>query len=105
MIYNCNSNKIQHLELLKRFLDLESQGKNLYTENRNEFVKLQTYRSIVSDNVFWKSKQQFLLLMENYVNDWIDLKKFEFAFSELWFSRDESIKLKFFLITPRLKLN
>ena len=27
-------NKIRYLELLRRFLDFEKQGKNLYTENR-----------------------------------------------------------------------
>jgi len=37
-------NKIRHLKLLKRFLDFKNQGKNLYTENRDEYIKLQKYR-------------------------------------------------------------
>ena len=33
-------NKIRHLKLLRRFLDFEKQCKDLYTENRDEYMEL-----------------------------------------------------------------
>ena len=32
--------KKRHIELLKGFLDFKNQGKDLYTENRNEYMEL-----------------------------------------------------------------
>ena len=80
MIYNKN----RHIELLNHFLDLEIQGKDLYIENRDEFMELQKYQSILHHNIFWKSKEQFVLLMENYTHNSIDMEQFEIAFSQLW---------------------
>ena len=80
-------NKVRHLELLKRFLDFEKQGKNtydLYLENRDEYMELLHYRGRLEDHAFWKSKEQFVLLMENYVHNSIDFDHFEIAFSRLW---------------------
>jgi len=77
-------NKIRHLELLRRFLDFKKQGKDLYTENRDEYLELLHYQSKLQDYIFWKSREQFALLMENLVNDSIDMEQFEIAFSRLW---------------------
>ena len=33
-------NRKRHIELLKRFLDFKNQGKDLYAENRNEYLEL-----------------------------------------------------------------
>jgi len=77
-------NKIRHLELLKRFLDFKNKGKDLYTENRDEYMELQEYRCALYHHIFWKSKEQFVLLMENYTHNSIDMEQFEIAFSQLW---------------------
>ena len=67
-------NKIRNLKLLKRFLDLKTQGKNLYTENRDEYMELQYYRCALYNHIFWKSKKQFILLMETYTHNSIDME-------------------------------
>lgn len=77
-------NKIRHLELLRRFLDFKNQGKDLYKENRNEYMELLHYRGRLEDHAFWKNRKQFVLLMENYVQNSIDMEEFETAFSRLW---------------------
>lgn len=77
-------NKIRHLELLKRFLDFKNKGKDLYTENRDEYMELLEYRCALYHHIFWKSKEQFVLLMENYTHNSIDTEQFEIAFSQLW---------------------
>ena len=73
-------NKIRDLELLRRFLDFNKQGKDLYTENRDEYMELQEYRSALYHHIFWKSRE----LMENFIHDSIDMEQFEIAFSRLW---------------------
>ena len=80
-------NKMRHLKLLKRFLDFQNQGKNiydLYLEKRDEYMELQEYMCALSDHIFWKRKEQFALLMENLVTDSIDMEEFQIAFSKLW---------------------
>lgn len=80
-------NKIRHLELLRRFLDFKNQGKNtydLYIENRDEYMELQEYKVALSHHIFWKRREQFVLLIENYVQDSIGFEDFEIAFSRLW---------------------
>ena len=42
-------NKIRCLELLRRFLDLRNQGKDLDRENRNEYMELLHYRGRLED--------------------------------------------------------
>jgi hypothetical protein len=83
-------NKIRHLELLKRFLDFENQGKDLYTENRDEYKELSAYRNALYNYSFWKSKEQFISLIDNFIQDSIDMEQFEIAFSKLWW---ETMKL------------
>jgi len=77
-------NKVRHLELLRRFLDFKKQGKDLDTENRDECLELSRYQSKIQNYIFWKSREQFALLMENFVNDSIEMEEFENAFSRLW---------------------
>ena len=78
-------NKIRHLKLLERFLIYQNQGMDFYTENRNEYLELLGYNCIVSDHIFYKNKQQFILLMEKYINNRIFTHQFELAFSKIWF--------------------
>jgi hypothetical protein len=85
-------NKIRHLKLLKCFLDYKKQGKDLYTENRDEYMELQKYRCALYHHIFWKSKEEFALLMENYLHDSIDFEHFKITFSRLW--RDSMTKDK-----------
>ena len=77
-------NKIRHLELLRRFLDLKNQGKDLYRENRNEYMELLHYRGRLEDHAFWKNRKQFVLLMDNLIHGLIDMEKFEITLSRLW---------------------
>lgn len=50
-------NKIRHLELLRRFLDFKNQGKDLYRENRNEYMELLHYRGRLEDSLIWSSEE------------------------------------------------
>jgi hypothetical protein len=77
-------NKIRHLELLRRFLDFKNKGKDLYTENRDEYMELLHYRGRLEDHIFWKSKKAICFIDGNLIHDLIDMEQFEIAFSRLW---------------------
>ena len=47
-----NYNKVRHLELVRRFLDLKDQGKDLYTENRYEGLELLHHQSKLQESLF-----------------------------------------------------
>ena len=47
-------------------------------------MELQKYRCALYDHICWKSKEQFVLLMDNFIQDSIDMEQFEIAFSQLW---------------------
>ena len=89
----------KHIELLKRFLDFQKQGKSIYDlfiEKRNEYLELTRYQCMVNDCIFWKRKEQFALLMENLVTDSIDMEEFEIGFSLVWWEsmkEDKSLQL------------
>ena len=36
--------QIRHLELLRHFLNFKKQGRDLYRENKDEYMELQEYR-------------------------------------------------------------
>nr|WAK84912.1 hypothetical protein [Amicula sp. isolate GU52X-4 cfCalB7]WAK84980.1 hypothetical protein [Amicula sp. isolate GU52X-4 cfCalB7] len=81
--YNkCNKyNKIEHLKLLKRSLELKKQNKRLSIEDE---MKLYRQNDIIISNFFWQKKDQFIILIENFLNNSINLEEFDPYFSHLW---------------------
>lgn len=75
--------KYKYLKLLRRFLDFQKQGKHLYHENQDEYLKLLDYRCALHDHIFWENRRQFALLMENFINEIIDAEEFSDSFSGL----------------------
>jgi hypothetical protein len=52
--------KSQHLTLLKRFLELKKSNKSIFNEvneERENFVKLMGYESVVFDHIFWTKRK------------------------------------------------
>ena len=77
-------NKIRHLELFKRSFDCKKENKRLSKENRELYSELLKYEIILYHHIFWNHRKDFVLLMENFVNDLLDLEQFEISFSLLW---------------------
>ena len=67
---------MKHVELLKRSRDLEKHGKSLYHENQEDHLELLKYGAAVENYIFWKKKDQFVLLIENFINGIIDAEEF-----------------------------
>lgn len=69
-------NQSRYFELLKYSQNLKNQGKNLYFENKNEYLELSSYQAVLESHIFWKNKQSFILLLKNFSNGIIDGREF-----------------------------
>ncbi len=79
-----NYNKERHKELVIRWQNLKSQGKILCLECPKEDAELSKYNIEVEEQVFWAHRNEFLLLMKNFINNIINFDKFETDFTLLY---------------------
>ena len=64
--------KVRYIELLKKDQSLASQNSSLYQENRIEYLELLSYGVILYDQIIYNRKQDYISLLEKYVNNEID---------------------------------
>ena len=74
---------------MKRSQDLRAEGKNLFIENREEDSELVQYDIIVEEYIFLTRRNDFLLLMKNFIDNIIDFEEFETAFTRLYWKAIE----------------
>ena len=77
MIYK----KERHKQLVIRSQDLKNQGKNLFLENPEEYSELLDYEIAIEEQVFWTHRENFVLIMKNFLDNILDFDEFESAFS------------------------
>jgi hypothetical protein len=91
-------NKLKHLELVERFLAFKKLGKNmhdLYQERKNEYLELNNYQYLLIEYISWTRREEFIICLENYVDDKIDFEDFECIVSKLyWKSSNEENALE-----------
>ena len=76
----------RHLELEKRAQYFAKQGKNIFWKSLKEYDELTQFHIILFNDIFWRRRKQFALLMEKFVNDFIKMEQFEIEFS-LFYNR------------------
>lgn len=64
-----------------RSQDFKNQGKNLFLENPEEDSELSKYNIAVEEQVFWTHRENFVLIMKNFLDNIFDFDEFETAFS------------------------
>ena len=79
MIYN----KERHKQLVIRSQDLKNQGTHISNENREEYLELLHYNVEIEEQVFWTHRENFVLIMKNFLENILDFDEFETAFSLL----------------------
>lgn len=79
MIYN----KERHKQLVISSQDLKNQGKNIFLENPKESSELSKYNVEIEEQVFWTHRENFVLIMKNFLENILDFDEFETAFSLL----------------------
>ena len=79
MIYN----KERHKQLVIRSQDLKNQGKNIFLENPKESSELSKYNVEIEEQVFWTHRENFVLIMKNFLENILDFDEFKTTFSLL----------------------
>ena len=74
-------NRERHKELVIRSQNLKNQGKNLFLENPEEYSELLDYEIAIEEQVFWTHRENFVLIMKNFLDNILDFDEFESAFS------------------------
>ena len=77
-------NKERHKQLVIRSQDFKNQGKNIFLENPEEASELSKYNIAVEEQVFWTHRENFVLIMKNFLDNIIDFDEFKTAFSLLY---------------------
>jgi len=77
-------NKERHKKLVILSQDLKNQGKNFFLENPEESSELCKYNVAVEEQVFWTHRENFVLIMKNFLDNILDFDEFETAFSLLY---------------------
>jgi hypothetical protein len=85
-----NNNK--HVKLEKRSQDLVREGKLIFKESPKEYDELTEFRIVLFDDICWRRRKQFALIMEKFVNDSIQMEQFETEFSLLYWRTDKGFK-------------
>ena len=85
--------KKRHKQLVIRSQDLKNQGKNLFLENPEEDSELSKYNIAVEEQVFWTHREDFFLLMKNFIDNIINFDEFETAFSLLYRKTSEEVDM------------
>ncbi len=86
-------NKKRHKQLVIRSQDLKNQGKALFRENPEEDSELSKYNIAVEEQVFWTHREDFFLLMKNFLDNILDFDAFETAFSLLYRKTTEEVDM------------
>ena len=86
-------NRKRHKQLMIRSQDLKNQGKNLFIENPEEYSELSKYNIAVEEQVFWTHREDFFLLMKNFIDNIFDFDEFETAFSLLYRKTTEEVDM------------
>jgi len=68
--------EIKYLDLLRYSNRLKKQGKFLYDEDEQAYLKLLEYQILIRDHVFWKKKQNFILLITDFLNKILNTEEF-----------------------------
>ena len=86
-------NRKRHKQLMIRSQDLKNQGKNLFIENPEEDSKLSKYNIAVKEQVFWTHREDFFLLIKNFIDNIFYFDEFETTFSLLYRKTTEKIDM------------
>ncbi len=86
-----NLNKSRYFYLLAKDKDLQLKESSLYESNRSEYSELLDYKIILSDQVFYDNRFQYINLIQNYLDDKINCSEFQVNFFELYQNHNEIV--------------
>jgi len=77
-------NKERYIALVNELNEAKAKGINWYKKNPQKYNELLCYQSVLSNHLFWLEREEFLVIIEKFLNNTIEFEQFEDEFSELW---------------------
>ena len=81
--------KSRYFELVAKDKNLEIKGTSLYEENKSECLELLSYQIIVSEQVFYENRFQYIDLIKKYLDGEINCYTFQWDFFDLYQNHNE----------------
>lgn len=75
--------KVRYIELLTKEQSLEKKKMSLYHENREEYRELLSYEIIVSNQIIYNRRHDYISLIEKYVTKKINSLRLKFQFFQI----------------------
>lgn len=85
-------NKARYFGLRKKDKILEIQNTSLYDENYSESMELLSYEIILSEQVFYETRFQYIDLIEDYFNGKLNCYSFQWDFFQLYNSHNDVVE-------------
>ena len=76
--------KERHKQLVIRSRDLKNQEKTLFRGNPEEYSELLDYEIAVEKQIFWINREEFFLVIKDFLDNIINFDEFETAFTLLY---------------------
>jgi len=87
-------NKQKCLELMAESKKLLQQGKYLWDYDKAKNKELTEYLTLLYDDIFWKSRYQYLQILESFVSRSIDIDELIQKFNDLLVSNRKASKMR-----------
>jgi hypothetical protein len=77
-------NKERYITIVNELNEAKAKGIDWFKENPKKRMELLSYQSVLSNHLFWLEREEFLVIIEKFLNNTIEFEQFEDEFSELW---------------------
>jgi hypothetical protein len=73
---------------------LLQQGKSLWDYDKAKSNELTQYLALLSDDIFWKSRYQYVQILESFISRSIDIEEFIQKFNDLLWSNRKASEMR-----------
>ncbi len=77
-------NKERYITIVNELNEAKAKGIRWFKENPKKRMELLNYQIVLSDHIFWVEREEFLVIIEKFLNNTIEFEQFEEEFSKLW---------------------
>ena len=77
-------NKKKYFELLELEKKYENQGKSLFEDDSDNYIKLLDYQVELQTHIYWQNRKEYVSIIKSCLNDVISADDFKYDFFALW---------------------
>ena len=77
-------NKERYITIVNELNEAKAKGIRWFKENPQKYNELLNYQGILENHLFRLEREEFLVIIEKFLNNTIEFEQFEDEFSKLW---------------------